>query len=306
MARITDDAYDMKYKAPTYKAPPKYVTPKTSYAPQYREEPYDNTGAMRAAEQARLLREAQVRQAAQLAAQRQAEMVAMQQKQAAIAKAQQSRISLGGGASAGDLRNAWNSYTGAIGQNWNTVKNAIPPLGIGKTWNNMVQNRNNANFEMTNLMNSIFGYPTMESWQRPGAQTGTTYFPGYQGGYPGARASFPNYNVNIAPGWGEDFGMSQMGNTASKMASGWQDQANWGKGVPSWEEILARAVPWAADQYDPAGYPGDTPVDVSGGGGGGGGYGGYGSYSSKPGYYGSGGSGSYAKNYYENLLQWNI
>jgi len=306
MPNIVMEGY---YSAPKY-TPKTYTPPKPkTYTPQYREEPYDNSGAYDAAKRAQLIRDAQVEQARQLAIQKHAEAVAFAQKQAAIDKAQQSRTSRWGGLSDDDMKNAWNSYTGATGQNWNTVKSAIPLMGsaLGNAWNKVVQNRNNANFEMTNLMNSIFGWQTMESWQRPGAQTGTTYYPGYQGGYPGARANFPNYNVNVAPGAAEDWGMTQMGNTANMMASGWQDQANWGRGVPTWEEVLRYADPNAHDPYDVAGNPyftaQDMPIEDYYGDGYGG-YGGGGNYSSKPGYYGQ--SSNYGNRYYENLLQWNI
>ena len=308
--------YRPTYKVPTYRPPTTY---KKTYAPQYREEPYDNSGAMRAAEQARLIREAQQRQAAQLAAQRQAEAVAFAQKQAAIAKAQQSRISLGGGTYL-NPEDMWNNYKAAqakgqanFGNNWQTLQpayqNAISPMGsaLGNAWNNISQGLVNANLAVTNPLRQAFGFPVTESWQRPGAQTGTTYFPGYQGGYPGARANFPNYNVNVAPGAAEDWGMMQSGAIANRFGGGQLDRANWGRGVPTWEEVLRYADPNAHDPYDVAGNPyftaQDMPIEDYYGDGYGG-YGGGGSYSSKPGYYGQ--SSNYGNRYYENLLQWNI
>jgi hypothetical protein len=279
--------YRPTYKVPTYRPPTTY---KKTYAPQYREEPYDNSGAMRAAEQARLIREAQQRQAAQLAAQRQAEMqrLAAEQRQAAIDRAAQSRQSL---------------------QAYNPMATPQPKAGSNGFWNNISQGLVNANLAVTNPLRQAFGFPVTESWQRPGAQTGTTYFPGYQGGYPGARANFPNYNVNVAPGAAEDWGMMQSGAIANRFGGGQLDRANWGRGVPTWEEVLRYADPNAPNQYDIAGFPHDKgwrqdqPIEDYYGDGYGG-YGGGGSYSSKPGYYGQ--SSNYGNRYYENLLQWNI
>ena len=283
MPVMDGEYYRPTYKVPTYR-PPK---PKT-YAPQYREEPYDNSGAMRAAEQARLIREAQQRQAAQLAAQRQAEMqrLAAEQRQAAIDRAAQSRQSL---------------------QAYNPM--ATPQLKAGSNgfWNNISQGFASATLAVTNPLRQALGFPMTESWQRPGAQTGTTYFPGYQGGYPGARANFPNYNVNVAPGAAEDWGMMQSGAIANRFGGGQLDRANWGRGVPTWEEVLRYADPNAHDPYDVAGNPyftaQDMPIEDYYGDGYGG-YGGGGNYSSKPGYYGQ--SSNYGNRYYENLLQWNI
>jgi hypothetical protein len=305
MPNITMEGYYGKptYKPPTYK-PPTYKPLQKSY---YREEPYDNSGAMKAAEQARLLREAQVRQAAQLAAQRQAEALrlAQQQKQAAIDRAAQSRISLGGGGTINDVRNAWNSYTGLIDNNWGIVKNAMTPAWnqIASTWKPISEGLKNAYYGITGSKFPV-GY----------GEPGTTYYPGYTGGYPGAWASYPNQNMQdprLRAGYGEDWGMAQMGNTANMMASGWQDQANWGRGVPTWEEVLKFADPNSFNPYDIAGHPLDHVVDTvipetyypDYGYDGYGGYGG-GSYSSKPGYYGQ--NTSYGNRWYENLLQWNI
>lgn len=302
MPVMDGDYYRPTYKVPTYRPPTTY---KKTYTPRYREEPYDNSGAMRAAEQARLLREAAARQAAQEAIRRQQEAVrqAQLQKQAAIDRAAQSRISLGGGGTINDVRNAWNSYTGLIDNNWGIVKNAMTPAWnqIASTWKPISEGLKNAYYGITGSKFPV-GY----------GEPGTTYYPGYTGGYPGAWASYPNQNMQdprLRAGYGEDWGMAQMGNTANMMASGWEDQANWGRGVPTWEEVLKYADPNSHNPYDIAGSPYYTPEDTyipetyypEGDG-----YGDYGggSYSSKPGYYGN--STNYGNRYYENLLQWNI
>lgn len=102
-------------------------------------------------------------------------------------------------------------------------------------------------------------------------------------------------------------------NDWNMMSSDWSkmytDMANWGRGVPSWEEVLAKADPNSHNPWDIAGNPYYTPEDQPipdsyyPGYGDYGGYGG-GSYSSKPGYYGQ--SSNYGNRWYENLLQWNI
>jgi hypothetical protein len=269
------DYYRPTYKVPTYRPPTTY---KKTYTPRYREEPYDNSGAMRAAEQARLLREAAARQAAQEAIRRQQEAVrqAQLQKQAAIdraAQAQQSRTSL-------------NSF-------WNKVNTTIVP-DIGSAF----QVAGNA------FVNPNYKVPanTWQTYTRPTSGGGFN-----DGGYREEPSdAFGSINPTYGfPGYAEDWGMAQSG----RYGSGMLDIGNWGRGVPTWEEVLKFADPNSFNPYDIAGHPLDHVVDTVipetyypdyG-------YDGYGggSYSSKPGYYGSGNS-NYGKNYYENLLQWNI
>ena len=287
MPVMDGEYYRPTYKVPTYRPPTTY---KKTYTPQYREEPYDNTGAMRAAEQARLIREAQQRQAAQLAAQRQAEMqrLAAQQRQAAIDRAAQSRQSL---------------------QAYNPMATPQPKAGSNSFWNNISQGLANASLAVTNPLRQAFGFPMTESWQRPGVGTPRHTYNDYDragnyegGNYPWLKQGY--YDANTQPGWAEDWGMMQSGAIANRFGGGQLDRANWGRGVPSWDEVLKYADPNAHDPYDVAGNPyftaEDMPIEDYYGGG----YGGGGSYSSKPGYYGQ--SSNYGNRYYENLLQWNI
>jgi hypothetical protein len=297
MARITDDQYDIRQRITGYPAKKPYaptVKPVVKKTTQYyQEQPYDNSGALAEEERRRLLAAAEARRQTQI-------------KQALARDQRRGNVQVGGGANAGDIKSAWNQYTGLINKNWNLAKNALAPVGnsMSNAWQGISQGLVNMNLNITNPLRQAFGFPTVESWQRPGAQTGTTYFPGYSGGWGGQRANFPNYNVNVAPGWGEDWGMGNAGTIANRFGGGQLDRANWGKGVPSWDEVLKYADPNAFDPYDIAGNPYVTAQDIPGGGGGGG-YGGYGGYSSSPGYYGNGGQYSGAK-WYENLLQWNI
>jgi hypothetical protein len=153
-----------------------------------------------------------------------------------------------------------------------------------------------------------------ESWQRPGVGTPRHTYNDYDragnyegGNYPWLQQGY--YDAYQQPGWGEDWGMMQSGAIANRFGGGQLDRANWGRGVPTWEEVLRYADPNAPNQYDIAGFPHDKgwrqdqPIEDYYGDGYGG-YGGGGNYSSKPGYYGQ--SSNYGNRYYENLLQWNI
>jgi len=306
------DGETYKYVKPTkstltYK--PKVVKPvkPTSY---YREEPYDNSGALAEAERRRLIAEAEARRQAQAIAEAQARAAEKARLQAQTDKRQASGYMQVGGGTYLNPTDMWNSYKTAqtkaqasFGGNWESLKPAYA----------------NAGFNINNILRSVLGYAPLESWQNPNSRGGTTYSPGYSGGYAGQTANMPNYNVNVAPGWAEDWNMSNMGTIANRFGGGQLDRANWGGSInnpyggteldPYW---LSRGVyaplgadPNSFDPYDPAGspyvYAEDTVIPETYGGGGG--YGG-GGYSFSPGYYGQ--NSNYGAKWYENLLQWNI
>ena len=289
MPVMDGEYYRPTYKVPTYRPPTTY---KKTYTPQYREEPYDNSGAMRAAEQARLIREAQVRQAQQEAAQRQAQIDEL------------NRIAAENLKKATITKNISPSQ-----QDWMNMSNPMSPTyGIPP-----VTQKTQTNYAYLNTLNP-FATPVPTPRNRQAyipsyAETINPFSPYYRNPnmpLPSAN-NFLNYNMNPVYGYGEDWGMMQSGAIANRFGGGQLDRANWGRGVPSWDEVLRYADPNAHDPYDVAGNPyftaEDMPIEDYYGGGYGG-YGGGGSYSSKPGYYGQ--SSNYGNRYYENLLQWNI
>ena len=278
-----------KPKTSTYK--PKVVKPVSKPTSYYREEPYDNSGALAEAERRRLIAEAEARRQAQAIAEAQARAAEKARLQAQTDKRQES----------GYMSTFNNPYaTPTPGNFWNQVKTSIVP-NLGSA----LQIAGNA------FVNPNYKVPT-NSFQSYSPQSSFN-----QGGYREEAYPFGSINPKYGfPGMGEDWGMMQSG----KFGSGMLDIGNWagsksnpyGGGNtldPYW---LSRGVyaplgadPNAFDPYDPAGspyvYAEDTAIPETYGGGGG--YGG-GGYSSSPGYYGQ--NSNYGAKWYENLLQWNI
>ena len=259
-----------------YYSAPKYSLPSFKHEPPkpktWQQQP-TNTGwydyERRQAEQ-RAQAQAQAARAAELNRIAAAQALALQQRRQQ--QATQSRTS---------LTNFWNK----------TKTSIVPDIG------NAFQIAGNA------FVNPNYKVPT-NAWQ---TYTPPTSGGGFnEGGYREESSdAFGSINPKYGfPGYAEDWGMA----TAGQFGSGMLDIGNWGKGVPSWEEVLAKATPWTSNQYDIAGSPYWQPepqeyIPSGYNGYGGGGYGG-GSYSSKPGYYGQ--SSNYGNKWYENLLQWNI